>query len=533
MGSLTGAQDKKVRSRTRLIDTLLRLFWQAAGREDYIARVTRAVRDWSGCECVGLRALDEHENIPYASHVGFDPHFIQSESSLSIRRDTCACVRVIANRPEPQDSSAMTPAGSFWCGDTAAFVRRLSEAERSRFRGVCVKEGFKTIAIVPIRHEEKTLGAIHLADHRKSALSRANIRALETAAPLIGQGIYRFYMEERLRKSESSLLRAQQVAHVGNWDWELSEDRLYWSDEVYRIFGLSPQDFEASHEGFLHHVHRDDRVRVQRAVDSALYEGKDYSIDHRIVRPDGSERFVHEEGEVTFDEAGKPVRMMGTVHDTTDLRLAEAELRALSRRLVRAQDGERWAIARELHDQTGQSLTMLKLQLDRARGLPEDTETLLDQAANTVSGLLEDVRHLSLTLRPAMLDDLGLLHTLLWYVDDFTARTGVNVSLSHSGLDRELPTEIAMAAYRVVQEALTNVLRHAQADQAEVRAWVDSGRLRLEIRDHGVGFDMGHVSAMSSGLRGMRDRTYALDGDFEVQSRPGSGTVVSAEWPIS
>lgn len=134
-------------------------------------------------------------------------------------------------------------------------------------------------------------------------------------------------VEEALRKSEASLRKAQQIASLGNWDWDIVRNELSWSDEIYRIFGLTPQEFGATYEAFLKSVYPDDREHVKESVNQALYERKPYSIDHRIVLPDGTERVVHEQAEVVFDESGKPVLMSGTVQDITGLKQAEKELR--------------------------------------------------------------------------------------------------------------------------------------------------------------------------------------------------------------
>jgi len=134
--------------------------------------------------------------------------------------------------------------------------------------------------------------------------------------------------DEALRRSEARLSEAQRIAHIGNWDWNIQANDLHWSDEIYRIFGLAPRQSGATYEAFLGSVHPDDRQFVRQSVDDALYRGKPYSIDHRVIRPDGSQRIVHESAEVTFDEAGKPLRMAGTVQDVTERKQAELAMKA-------------------------------------------------------------------------------------------------------------------------------------------------------------------------------------------------------------
>jgi PAS domain S-box-containing protein len=341
--------------------------------------------------------------------------------------------------------------------------------------------------------------------------------------------------EEELRLSEARLAEAQRIAHLGNWDWDIVQDKLLWSDEIYRIFGLVPQQFGATYEAFLSYVHPEDRKFVERSVNEALYERRPYNIDHRIIWLDGSVRVVHEKAEVTFDDSGKPTRMIGTVHDITELKRAEEGLRALSQRLVQIQEEERRTIARELHDQIGQSLTVLKLLLDKAVRLPpENVVSNLGEAQALVNELMGQVRDLSFDLRPGMLDDLGLLPTLLWHFDRLTATTQVQVNFRHSGLQRRFPPEVGTAAYRIVQEALTNVVRHAKVNEVAVAAWVDQDTLWIRIEDKGTGFDQSALPAgASGGLYGMRERARSLSGELIVESRQGSGTIITARLPLS
>lgn len=133
--------------------------------------------------------------------------------------------------------------------------------------------------------------------------------------------------EEKLRESEARLAEAQRIAHSGSWVWDILENKELWSDEIFRIFGLEPQEFPATYEAFLDSIHPDDRELVERAVENALKKIEPYSIDHRIVRPDGAVRHVHEEGELTLDENEKAVMMMGTVQDITERVRAEKQLR--------------------------------------------------------------------------------------------------------------------------------------------------------------------------------------------------------------
>ena len=210
-----------------------------------------------------------------------------------------------------------------------------------------------------------------------------------------------------------------------------------------------------------------------------------------------------------------------------DLRTERHQLMALSRRLVVVQEEERRGIARELHDQIGQLLTGLKLLAESDRGK--------DELLEVVSELIGRVRSLSLDLRPPMLDTLGLVSALLWHLDRYTAQTGVRVDFRELGQRRRYSTNTEIAAFRIVQEALTNVARHAGVRDASVRVEVgDAGRLRLTVEDRGAGFNPASVLKENSiGLTGMHERADLLGGRVWIDSGPGRGTRVEAELPAT
>ncbi len=214
---------------------------------------------------------------------------------------------------------------------------------------------------------------------------------------------------------------------------------------------------------------------------------------------------------------------------------AEEKLRALSHRLVQLQEEERRTIARELHDEIGQSLTVLKLFLDRYHSSRSDgvASPDLEQARNLVKRVMGQLRNLSLTLRPTMLDDLGLLPTLQWHLERYSSQTRIDVNFRHSGLQKKIPREVSTAAYRIVQEALTNVARHANTGEVMVCVRAEKGTLLIEVEDHGEGFDIAKArDAGSVGLSGISERVLALNGSLTIESTPESGTYLLAELPI-
>jgi signal transduction histidine kinase len=220
---------------------------------------------------------------------------------------------------------------------------------------------------------------------------------------------------------------------------------------------------------------------------------------------------------------------------------SRAHLQALSQTLVKVQEAERRNLAVELHDEIGQVLTSLSLTLDlisRTMGAEMPAEGAfsegLTQAQSLVNQLLKQVRDLSLDLRPALLDDLGLLPALISLFERYTTQTDIQVDFKHSGLEGRFAPEIETAAFRIVQEALTNVARYAQVNEAAVRLWANEEILGVQVQDRGVGFDQEAIDLTrpTSGLSGMRERANLCGGQVEIESEPGGGTCLTAEFPL-
>ncbi len=204
---------------------------------------------------------------------------------------------------------------------------------------------------------------------------------------------------------------------------------------------------------------------------------------------------------------------------------------------MQLQEDERKSLARELHDEIGQSLTMVKLFLDRYHSYVRNPDAKKDavEIRALVKRLMEQVRSLSLDLRPTMLDDLGLLPALQWHFNRFTEQSHVQVHFKESNLGRrKVAPEIATAAYRIVQEALTNVARYANVNEVIVSVEAKKRLLRIEVEDHGAGFDIENLpEGRGAGLSGIRERVIGLNGTLTIESSKGAGTCILAELPLT
>jgi len=231
------------------------------------------------------------------------------------------------------------------------------------------------------------------------------------------------------------------------------------------------------------------------------------------------------------------VGVQGTVRDITERKRAQDVLQTYSRRLLEAQETERHRIARELHDEIGQVLTAVRLNLESIKGSsPEASNPRIDESMRIVDHALRQVRELSLELRPSMLDDLGLLAALRWFASRYTSRSGILAAVTCDTELKGISHEVSTACFRIAQEALTNSARHSKATKANITVAKRDGELSLNIRDDGVGFDpslfLNGMASHALGLRGMHERALAVNGHIEINSQIGKGTEVVVIVPL-
>ncbi len=261
--------------------------------------------------------------------------------------------------------------------------------------------------------------------------------------------------------------------------------------------------------------------RLQNAVDDV----RSGAVDVRVTLGDFSDE--------RFDRLGETFNQM-----LTQLEQVALEQQNLSRLILQAQEEERYRLARELHDEAAQALTSLLVRLrllERAQD-PAEAQKRVQELRELTAQALEEVRRVALDLRPTILDDLGLAPALEWRVDEFNRLDGIQAHFASAGMDRRLPRPVELTLYRVGQEALSNVGRHAAATEVRVRLVRHADAVQLEVADNGCGFDP-NLSAdpgrRSLGLLGMRERMGMIGGTLEVITAPAAGTRIMAVAPIA
>jgi PAS domain S-box-containing protein len=320
---------------------------------------------------------------------------------------------------------------------------------------------------------------------------------------------------------------------------------LFWSQETFRIFGIDPATPSVSLGAlFLQRIHPEDRPRIEQGLKEAPTERSGYAVDYRIVLPNGSIRHIHDLVYPVANETGQIVERYGVVMDVTERKEAAAELRcsfdqlrALTARVQDAREEERRRVAREIHDELGQALTAIKIDLSSlVHEFPPDAQQVkrIESISNVVDQTIKSVRRISTELRPGILDDVGLIAAVEWAAGEFEARTGTRCRLELPDDDSAIDSDRGTAIFRILQETLTNVARHANAACVHVRLLKECGSVVLEVHDDGRGATEEQLSASGSlGIRGMRERALLLEGELTIRGIPGQGTTVLVRIPLA
>jgi PAS domain S-box-containing protein len=374
--------------------------------------------------------------------------------------------------------------------------------------------------------------------------SRGRSRFKPTGAPerLMGVSIdvtERRLAEEALHRSEARLASGADLAGLALYEVDFAARLMYTNERLRDICGVPPGQIHGLQvlEFWMEHVHPEDRARVLQKRQQ-LHDGglERLCIEYRYLHPIHGVRWIHHAALVAKRSAeGIALATFGVLRDITHRKRTEDELQDLSQRLIRAHEEERALLARELHDDVTQRLAVLAIDLGRAEATAPGTV-----AAETMRGireglvrLSEDVHSLAYQLHPSVLEELGLVEALRTECERMERRGQIRISVSFDPLPEGIGKEVALCLFRVTQEALNNVVRHARARTASVGLRQMDGGLLLAVRDDGTGFDpQDPGKGRSLGLASMRERVRLTNGTLDIESAPGRGTTVVAWVPV-
>ncbi|NWG75079.1 MAG: PAS domain-containing protein [Rubrivivax sp.] len=360
------------------------------------------------------------------------------------------------------------------------------------------------------------------------------VNRLQVIAQIFANAIARKRSDEELRESRERLDLAADSAGVGLWSLDL-ESGMFWLTKTNReLLGLSPDEV-VTLDRFLSVVHPADRDLIRERIRAVARSGEEDRVDYRVVLPDGNVRWVSSRGRARRSASGEPECLTGVTVDITDRKEAEEVARELTGRLINAHEEERARLARELHDDVTQRLARLAIDAGRVESLfsaASVSETLREVREGLVR-LSEDVHTLSYRLHPSVLEDLGLAEALKTEIERVARQESIVVTAKLAEIPEPVPREVALCVFRVAQEALRNVARHAKARTADISVRVLDGGLELAVRDDGAGFEpLLDGNRRSLGLTSMRERVHLLHGELDIESAPGRGTTVVAWVPL-
>lgn len=346
-------------------------------------------------------------------------------------------------------------------------------------------------------------------------------------------------LQENIRKTNSIINNLNGAVFRCRFDEEMTME--YISEGIRELSGFPSWDFVMNRvRSFSSLIYVEDRERVMKSINEALNEKKPFTAEYRIVSEAGEIKWIWEKGRGVF-AGDKIIALEGYLSDITDKKRAEIELESsldqlhqLTQYIEKVREDERVAISRELHDDLGQALTAVKIDLGTIRQKVSDQNVVsrINKVFDLVSDTIKTVQKLTAQLRPEIIDDLGLESAIEWYTSEFSQRTKVAISLEIDS-DIIITNEASLVVFRVMQEALTNVARHSEATKVVVRLSKHDGNIVFRISDNGIGISETEIKSKKSfGIVSMKERAASLGGTFDIYRNNSSGTVIDFIFPL-
>ena len=319
----------------KLSNKILKRLNKSGKQINQIRDIILLIKQSNDFEAVGIR-IKEKDNYPYYETNGFPEKFVKKADNIcknnSINRSNkkiyeCMCGRIVTAKTNP-DLPCFTKNGSFWTNDLSKLLKENpNNISKSFSRNNCINTGYRSIALIPIKTNSEIIGVIQINDKRRNILSYEILRTLEIIGSSIGIAFARDKAIKDLELNERRYRLAQKAANIGSWEWNIITNELVWSEKIEPMFGFAKGKFKGTYESFLECIHPEDRDFVVKSVNDSLNNNKKYVIEHRIIWPDNTIRWVLERGDVIRDKNGKATRMIGVVQDITDKKEMEEFLK--------------------------------------------------------------------------------------------------------------------------------------------------------------------------------------------------------------
>ncbi len=355
--------------------------------------------------------------------------------------------------------------------------------------------------------------------------------------------------ERILQKQRMMLNQAEKLAKLGSWQWNKITDELTWSDELYRIYNKDKNNFIPTFEEYQNLVHPEDRKRVYNTIQNTIKTGLPFFHFERIIRTNGEIRILSTRGIAQKNDMNEVIGLYGSCLDVTqfkniedELKVSQKQLRALSANLQQTREEERTRIAREIHDELGQVLTAINMDVGLMIDELEDLENLtkenlvnkLHSIEVLIERLIKSVQDISTDLRPDVLEHLGLIPALEWQLEEFKKRFKIETVLEKRINQLDFDEDKRIGIFRIFQEALTNVARHSKADKVIVLLDNIDDHFHMKVKDNGVGISDDNLENIKSiGLFGIKERVLLLRGNIVIKRAKEGGTELILKVPIN
>ena len=352
---------------------------------------------------------------------------------------------------------------------------------------------------------------------------------------LAGEGINKHVVfEEKL----TLLNMAVESAGIGTWVFDLAGNKRYFDSTASMLLGFTTTQYKRTEKEFLDRIHPDDRKQVVKQLSNKSEIESDIKTDFRSVWPDGTIRFLAVTAKTINNKDNKPIRLIGLIWDITDQKLLQFNLeqsRMLTQHIEEVREEERVAISRELHDDLGQALTAVKIDLATIKQNVTDMATVLkiNKVSALVSDTIKTVQRLTSQLRPQIIDDLGLETAIEWYTKEFEQRNRVKIYLDMDS-NIIIAPDVSLVLFRIMQEALTNIAKYSGASTAKISLGKRKGNIEFSISDNGIGIAEDKIfSKKSFGIISMKERAASLGGKIKIFREDDRFTVISLIFPLN
>ena len=347
---------------------------------------------------------------------------------------------------------------------------------------------------------------------------------------------------------KKSIERYELIAAATNdviWDHDFENNITWGNKSLYQLYGVEAGTTAINFEMFINQIHPDDREGIKTRFEEAV-KNRQSSIteEFRFKNAEGEYRIFYDRAFIKYDDVGNPERILGVMLDITErekaaelLQKSYKDIRQLASNLQSIREDERTNIAREIHDELGQQLTGLKMDLHwltrKINSADEEVIKKMKESVDLINATISSVRKIATELRPSILDDLGLLAALEWQGEEFEKRSGTKVKFINEAGDLTVKPEVATAIFRIYQELLTNIARHANAALVTASLYIVADILYFSIKDDGNGFNLVTISNKKTlGLLGIKERTILIGGTYEIKTKPGEGSETIISIPV-